>query len=171
MRPPGSLWTTAVLTSMLACDTATKELTPDLPDGPAVGLEISSADLSEHIESWYIPGELNVEQGTSFIVFWEVWCPHCQDHMPTLNETHEKLQDQGLKVVGLTRVSKSATEDQVTTFIEENELKYPIAKAQDEVWKMFQVAGVPSSVMIRDGKVVWQNHPARLTIPILEKWL
>ena len=50
------------------------------------------ADWAKNIEKYY-QGEGNVDlsSGTTLVVFWEVWCPHCRREVPELKETYEKL--------------------------------------------------------------------------------
>ena len=35
--------------------------------------------------------ELNLASGTTFIVFWELWCPHCKREVPKLQKTYDSL--------------------------------------------------------------------------------
>ena len=67
-----------------------------------MGKAVSNAAMQPNIEKWYVDGELDLDSGLTFLVFWEVWCPHCKKHMPLLNDTYNKLSGKGLKVVGLT---------------------------------------------------------------------
>ena len=78
-----------------------------ITDGPAVGLTVQSAELANHIEQWFVPGELSLEQGTTLLVFWEIWCPHCRTHMPLLNDTLDAFDPKGLKIVALTPLTGS----------------------------------------------------------------
>jgi len=108
---------------------------------------------------------------TTLVVFWEVWCPHCQKEVPVLEKTYEDLHPQGLQVVGLTKLTKSATEDKVRDFLKEKGVTYPIAKESGDLSAYFNVSGIPAAAVIKDGKVVWRGHPARLDEDMLKAWL
>jgi len=57
-------------------------------------------------------------------------------------------------VIGLTRITKSATEEKVQAFIEEKKVEYPMAKEDGSVSRYFNVSGIPAAAVIKDGKVV-----------------
>ena len=75
-------------------------------------------------------------------------------------------------VIGLTKQTRNITNAQVTSFIEEKGIEYPIAKEkQDFVSGHFSVRGIPAAAVVKDGKVVWRGHPARLTDAMIAGWL
>jgi peroxiredoxin len=133
-----------------------------------VGVDAGSFE----VEKWY-QGEISMADGkATLLVFWEVWCPHCKREVPKMNETYNKYKDKGLNVVGLTKITRNATEEQVTAFIKEKEVDYGLAKEQgDSMSKRFGISGIPAAAMVKDGKVVWRGHPARLKDEMIEGWL
>ncbi len=125
------------------------------------------------IEKWY-QGEGDIaldNQGTTLVVFWESWCPHCQREVPKLEATFESLGPQGLKMIGLTKVTKSSTDEKVEEFIKDKGVKYPIAKEDGALSSYFNVSGIPAAAVVKDGKIVWRGHPARLDEDKLKSWL
>ena len=90
--------------------------------------------------------------------------------MPKLEETYEKYKGK-LQVVGLTKVTKSSTDEKVQQFLSEQKVTYPIAKETGEMSDYFAVSGIPAAAVIKDGKVVWRGHPARLTDDMINAWL
>ncbi|MBW2713233.1 MAG: redoxin domain-containing protein [Deltaproteobacteria bacterium] len=124
------------------------------------------------IEKWY-SGEAKMDDGkVTVLVFWEAWCPHCKREVPKLEATYQKYKDRGLNLIGLTKVSKTSTDEKVQAFIAEHNLSYPTAKeAAGGLSRRFAVSGVPASAMIKDGKIVWRGHPNRLNDKLLEEWL
>ena len=52
----------------------------------------------------------------------------CSRNAPYIQGLYERLDSEGVKVVALTRLTKSATEDKVRQYIEESELSLPIGK-------------------------------------------
>jgi thiol-disulfide isomerase/thioredoxin len=125
------------------------------------------------ITKWF-QGESDIQLGgdkTTFVVFWETWCPHCKREVPKVQKIYTDLKDKGLQVIGVTKVNRSATDDKVAEFIKSNNLSYPIAKENGELSSYFAVAGIPAAAVVKDGKIVWRGHPANLTMQMLENWL
>lgn len=125
------------------------------------------------IEKWF-QGEDAIELGadaTTVVVFWESWCPHCRREVPKLQEMYDKFKGDGLQLIGLTRINKSATEEAVRDLIAQNNVKYPIAKEDGSVAEYFAVAGIPAAAVVKNGKVVWRGHPARITDAMVKNWL
>ena len=125
------------------------------------------------IEKWY-QGESDVDldgSKTTLLVFWEEWCPHCKREVPELQKIYNDLKTQGLQVVGLTKLTKSSTEEKVQAFISERNVGYPIAKEDGSLSRHFNVSGIPAAAVLKDGKVVWRGHPAQLNRDKLKSWL
>lgn len=132
-----------------------------------------SAPASWDIEKWF-QGESEIDLAsdkTTLLVFWEIWCPHCKREVPKMQALYDNLKDDGLQLVGLTRLTRSTTEEQITKFISDQKVKYPIAKENGEVAKHFKVSGIPAAAVVKDGKVIWRGHPGQLTETKLKGWL
>lgn len=122
------------------------------------------------VEKWYQGKAALTDSKATLLVFWETWCPHCQREMPKMQPLAEKWQGKGLQVVALTKVTKSASDETVTAFLKEHEIKIPVAKEKDGgMSQAYNVSGIPAAALVKDGKVVWRGHPARLTDEMLEK--
>lgn len=121
------------------------------------------------VEKWYQgKADLSGDKAT-LLVFWEVWCPHCKREMPKMQPLAEKYESKGLQVVGLTKITKSATEESVTAFIKENNIKFPMAKEKDgSMSDAYAVTGIPAAAIVKGGKVIWRGHPAKLTDDVLD---
>lgn len=122
------------------------------------------------VDYWF-QGSVDVNSGTTLVVFWEAWCPHCRRELPNLDETYERLGPEGLKVVGFTKITKSSTEASVRDFIAENEIGFPLAKETGTLTTAYSVSGIPAAAVVKDGVVVWRGHPARLSDETLRGWL
>jgi thiol-disulfide isomerase/thioredoxin len=125
------------------------------------------------ITKWF-QGESDIKLGgneTTFVVFWETWCPHCQREVPKLQQIYTDLKGKGLQVIGVTKVNRSSTDEKVAEFIENQKVSYPIAKENGELSSYFAVAGIPAAAVVKDGKIVWRGHPATMTKEMLESWL
>ena len=133
----------------------------------------NTAPAEWKIEKWYQgEGEIDFGSGkTTLLVFWEEWCPHCKREVPKMQALYSGLKDDGLQVVGLTKITRSSTEEKVTSFIAEKEIAYPVAKETGELSQYFNVSGIPAAAVLKDGKVVWRGHPAQLNEAKLKGWL
>jgi thiol-disulfide isomerase/thioredoxin len=123
------------------------------------------------IEKWF-QGSADLDGGgTKLLVFWEEWCPYCKKELPHFQEIYEKYKGRGLQVVGLTRLTRTATEAGVLGVIAEKKVGFPIAKESGAVAEYFHVKGIPAAAVVRDGKIIWRGHPLRLTDEMLQGWL
>lgn len=131
------------------------------------------APKSLDIDEWYqgVPGDVDLQHGTTMLVFWEIWCPHCRKHVPKLEDTYQKYKGKGLKIVALTRLTRDATKDKVLAFIHDKQLTFPVAKDSSADAHYFNVTGIPAAAVVRDGRIVWRGHPGRLDDKLLESWL
>ncbi|MFT4978420.1 MAG: thiol-disulfide isomerase/thioredoxin [Myxococcota bacterium] len=131
------------------------------------------APASLSIEQWFQgEGEVNISADKpTLIVFWEEWCPHCRREVPNMQATYTKFKPQGLQLIGLTKITRKSTIESVTEFIGSQEVSYPMAKEDGSVSSHFNVSGIPAAAVVKDGKIVWRGHPARLTDAMIESWL
>lgn len=123
---------------------------------------------------WYA-GEsganLDIASGTALVVFFEEWCPHCKREVPKMKDTWAKFGGRGLNMMAATKVTRSATDDKVQSFVDTNDLDFPVFKENGELSRYFNVSGIPAAAVVKDGKIVWRGHPANLTDQMLEAWL
>jgi thiol-disulfide isomerase/thioredoxin len=133
------------------------------------------APAALEVEKWY-QGEGEGEEslkakGATLLVFWEEWCPHCRREVPKLEGVYDRYKAQGLHVVGLTRLTRGVTDDQVQGFLADQHITYPIAKEDGQLSHAFNVRGIPAAAAVKAGKIVWRGHPARLTDAMIQSWL
>jgi len=137
-----------------------------------VGREVPADWASSMVETWYQgQGEIDLTKGATLVVFWEEWCPHCKREVPKLIETNDKWEAKGMKVAGFTKITKSSTEEKVKAFMAEQKVDYPVAKENGKASELFNVSGIPAAALVKDGKVIWRGHPARLDDDTLTKLL
>ncbi len=123
------------------------------------------------VEKWF-QGNTSMSDGkATLVVFWELWCPHCRREMPEIEETWAQYRDDGLNMVAVTKITRSATEESVAEFIEEHDISYPVAKETGSMSTRFGVRGIPAAAVVKDGEIVWRGHPARLTDEMYRSWL
>jgi thiol-disulfide isomerase/thioredoxin len=126
--------------------------------------------MLEKAISWF-QGEAKLGDGVTVLVFWEAWCPHCEREVPKLQTRYAKLHDRGLDVVGITRVTKSSTDEKVKAFLQEHAITFPIAKESGTMSDYYAVRGIPAAAVVKDGTIIWRGHPGRLTDEMFEAWL
>ena len=132
-----------------------------------IGREAGQLDVSK----WYA-GKAAMDDGqATLLVFWEKWCPHCKREVPILEQTYQSYKDKGLNIVGLTKASRGISDEDVMAFINEKNLTYPTGKDDGTLSDRFSIRGIPASVIIKDGKVVWRGHPGRISSAMIEKVL
>jgi thiol-disulfide isomerase/thioredoxin len=122
------------------------------------------------IESWF-QGESEVDlhgDAATLVVFWESWCPHCRTEVPKMQAIYDEYRDRGLQVIGVTRLTKTATAESVESFIDEQNVSYPIAKESGALAEYFAVKGIPAAAVVKGGTIVWRGHPMRLKPELLE---
>jgi len=135
-------------------------------------LEVVGAEIAELKDIEWLAGQSDLADGkATLVVFWEVWCPHCKREVPKLQETYTKYKAKGFNVIGLTKMTRGKTKDDVMGFIKEQSVGYPVGKEDGSMSDFFGVQGVPAAAVVKDGKVVWRDHPARLTDKMIEDWI
>ena len=136
-------------------------------------LEIIGADAGElEVEQWLSSNQTAMNDGNAtLLVFWELWCPHCRKEVPKLQETYSAWNAKGLNMVAVTRMSKETTRDAVDKFLEENNVSYPVAKEAGSISERFAIRGIPAAAVVKDGKIVWRGHPARIDEKMIEGWI
>lgn len=121
--------------------------------------------------SWFTHPPKNKVSTATLVVFWEVWCPHCQRELPKLEGLSKRLGPEGLEIVAVTRMTRGVTAETVSDFIRTNRLTYAIGREDGHLAEAFHVAGIPAAAVVKDGVIVWRGHPADLDDAKLKRWL
>jgi len=102
-------------------------------------------------------GDVSLQQYHGQVVminFWASWCGPCRTEMPLLDSIYKKYNKLGFTLLGVNVEPDSrAAED----WLKQTPVSFPILFDKDsKVSKLYQVAGMPSTVIIdRTGKVRW----------------
>jgi peroxiredoxin len=100
-------------------------------------------------------GELSLSQYHGQVVminFWASWCGPCRTEMPLLDSIYKKYNKLGFTLLGVNVEPDSKAADD---WLRQTPVSFPILFDKDsKVSKLYQVAGMPSTVIIdRTGKV------------------
>lgn len=119
------------------------------------------------VDEWYQGGPPT--GNVVLYVFFEVWCPHCQDELPKIDAAAPGLRARGIETVALTRLTRDATAEAVRAFAQLHGLTLPIGHEDNGAMaEAYQVVGIPAAAIVKDGVIVWRGHPARLTETVWE---
>ena len=135
-----------------------------------VGKSATSFAGNAWADSWFVGDSADVDltSGVDLVVFWEVWCPHCRKEVPKLEEMSAKYKGK-MDIVGLTRLTRDKSPEEVDAFLKENKVTYPVAKENGKVAEHFAVSGIPAAALVKDGTIVWRGHPGRLSEATIAK--
>ena len=78
--------------------------------------------------------------------FWAVWCPPCLKAMPILGKLQQDFEDEGFQVLGI--AVYSGTPEDVSEFIQEHPVDYPIVVGDDDLIERFAIIGYPTYFLI-----------------------
>ena len=86
--------------------------------------------------------------------FWASWCGPCRQEMPLLESIYKKYNRLGFTMIG---VNVEPDSNAANEWLKATPVSFPILYDKDsKVSKMYDVAGMPSTVIIdRTGKVRW----------------
>lgn len=99
------------------------------------------------------------------VVFWEVWCHHCDAALLHVESLYDTLAADGLDVVGVTTLSKGTTQVEGVDYVEDLGLTFPQAWDRDRrVSDRFDNSAWPRAYLVRGGAIVWEGHPKELTV-------
>ncbi|WP_243291817.1 TlpA disulfide reductase family protein [Bacillus sp. FJAT-47783] len=87
--------------------------------------------------------------------FWATWCPPCKEEMPEMQKFHEKFGDQ-VAVIGVNFTVSEKSEENVRTFVEENEYTFPILLDQkNKANSGYEVLSYPTSYFLdEEGRII-----------------
>jgi peroxiredoxin len=86
------------------------------------------------------------------INFWATWCRPCRDEMPAIQEAYDRHRDEGLTVLA---VSVMESDTQVTDFVKEMELTFPISiDRYGSVSERYRTRSIPSSYFVDRSGVI-----------------
>jgi peroxiredoxin len=139
-------WTPPINARELTAAVAEGQEGSALIDKPAPSFKLTLLDGKSQVSLSQFKGKVVV------IDFWAVWCPHCVDEMPSLNQFAEKHKDAGVVVLA---VDEDDDKEKVKPFVADHHLTLPVLLDDGhKVSEDYGVNGIPHTVVIGpDGRV------------------
>ncbi len=131
------------------------------------GEEIPSLVLSDINDREY---DIHILAGDRLLLLnvWASWCAPCVKELPSLQELHEALHEEGLRVITI-NIDPPGSEDQVQKLIRKMKLDLLVLRDPDLLSvEKFRISGFPETFIISDGKFCAIDDPvsARRSIRI-----
>lgn len=153
------------------------------PAEPGKGKTETPAALPATLSAEGLPAEWlqgtpvkNWEPGKTYLLeFWATWCGPCLAQIPHLNELHQEMPDSAtFQIVGINVFDKSTPKVLKNFLANRNPSPtYTIGADTKEqsatLWlKPLGVSGIPFSMIVKDGKILWKGHPTQLNKELIQ---
>ena len=88
---------------------------------------------------------------------WATWCGPCRFEIPELQKIHDRFEERGFEVVGVSLDESGAAV--VKPFVDEQKMTYPVVlDPRGQLADMLQTTVLPTTILVdRSGKIVWKK--------------
>lgn len=111
--------------------------------------------------------------------FWATWCGPCLAAMPHMEQLHQAFKDNPrMQIIGVNVMDRKSPEA-LKEFLKNRPapLNYTMAvdvdgkKTREQWLTPLNVDGIPHAFAVRNGKLIWRGHPAKLSEEIMQAML
>lgn len=109
------------------------------------------------IAKWYNGNFGRIQNNKDKVIlidFWATWCKPCIKMFPALRKIQAKYADQGLQLIGLTRLDNRQTVAEIEEFIKNEDFAYPIGLSEESHNNLLYGVGAIPHVVLIDKKGV-----------------
>jgi thiol-disulfide isomerase/thioredoxin len=124
-------------------------------DPPFPAAEFRLVDLDDTVHT------LADYKGKPLIVnFWATWCPPCREEMPSMERAWQKIESEGIAMIG---INVGEDFDQVFGFTADIEVSFPLLLDIDgQVTNAWPIQGLPTTYILNpDGEMVYRMIGSR----------
>jgi len=112
------------------------------PSAPALQ---GSAPPVQLVQTDGQPFDLEAHKGQPvLLVFWAEWCSACRSQVPDINKLHAQRPD--VAIIGL--AVDSGSEAKIKARASQEGIAYPIAMADEDLARTYQVSALPTNIFI-----------------------
>ena len=106
----------------------------------------------------------------TLINFWAIWCPHCKQNIPKINNMIRTHGPRGLNVVGVSRERPRFEAEEIREYIRAHPMLFPTGIDDGaRTSAAYAVTSIPRVVLVdAQGKIRWHGHPDYLSDKVIE---
>ena len=105
-------------------------------------------------------GKSAIQHGkVTMVDFWATWCAPCRASMPRVQKVWQEYKPNGVELYSVDTDDPSPDrESQVSEFLMQNRLTFPVVLDDGTAEHAFAVASLPTMLLLdKDGKIVWSH--------------
>ena len=105
-------------------------------------------------------GKSAIQHGkVTMVDFWATWCAPCRASMPRVQKIWQEYEPKGVALFSVdTDDASPDRESQVSEFLLQNRLTFPVVLDDGSAERAFAVASLPTMLLLdKDGTVVWSH--------------
>ena len=110
-------------------------------------------------------GKSAIQRGKITVIdFWATWCAPCRASMPRVQQVWKEYKPSGVELYSVDTDDPSPDrESQVSEFLMQNRLTFPVVLDDGTAEQAFAIANLPTMLVLdKDGKIAW-SHVGALT--------
>ena len=105
-------------------------------------------------------GKSAIQHGkVTMVDFWATWCAPCRASMPRVQKVWQEYKPNGVELYSVDTDDPSPDrESQVSEFLLQNRLTFPVVLDDGTASQAFAIASLPTMLLLdRQGKIIWSH--------------